>query len=106
MTQEDMESFVPEGPVSYRDWTKGSIIGNLWSLSWPMTISFSVMMLGPTIDMIWIGRLGSASIAGVGISGMVVMVVNSLLMGLFTGLRAMIARFMGITWRSRPSLSV
>ena len=60
-----------------RDWTKGSIVRNLWSLSWPMLVSGSLNMLGPTIDMIWVGKLGAASIAGVGVAGMVVMVVNS-----------------------------
>jgi len=80
---------------SDRDLTKGSIIGNLWTLSWPMTISSTIMMLGPAVDMIWIGKLGPASIAGVGISAMVVMVINSLMMGLFMGLRAMVARFVG-----------
>jgi len=78
-----------------RDWTKGSIIGNLWSLSWPMTITSTVMMVGPTIDMIWVGKLGTAAIAGVGIAGIAVMLVNSLMMGFFTGLRAMLARFVG-----------
>lgn len=52
-------------------------------------------MLGPTIDLIWVGRLGTAAIAGVGVSGMVVMLVNSMMMGLFMGLRAMVARFIG-----------
>ncbi len=78
-----------------RDWTKGSIIGNLLSLGWPMIVGGSLNMLGPTIDLIWVGKLGSASIAGVGVSGMVVMLVNSMMMGLFMGLRAMIARFIG-----------
>ncbi|MFC1948914.1 MATE family efflux transporter [Chloroflexota bacterium] len=78
-----------------KDWTKGSIIGNLWSLSWPMMISQSLNMIGPTIDMIWVGRLGSAAIAGVGVSGMAVMVVNAIMMGLGMGARAMIARFIG-----------
>ena len=78
-----------------QDWTKGSITRNLWGLAWPMTISTSIMMLGPFIDMIWIGKLGSASMAGVGISSIVVMLINSLIMGLFTGLRAMVARFVG-----------
>jgi putative MATE family efflux protein len=78
-----------------RDWTKGSITGALFSLAWPMTISTSIMMLGPIIDMIWIGKLGSADMAGVGISGIVVMLIDSLIMGLFTGLRAMVARFVG-----------
>jgi putative MATE family efflux protein len=78
-----------------RDLTKGSISGNLFSLAWPMTISSAVMMIGPTIDMIWIGKLGEDAIAGVGVSALVVMLVNSLIMGLFTGLRALVARFVG-----------
>jgi hypothetical protein len=78
-----------------RDWTKGGIFRNLWSLSWPVLISNTTTMLGPTIDMIWVGRLGAASIAGVGISGIAITVVNSLVMGIFTGTLAMIARFVG-----------
>lgn len=78
-----------------RDWTKGSIIGNLWSLGWPMIAGGSLDMLGPTIDMIWVGKLGAASVAGVGVSGMLVMLVQSMLMGLYMGLRAMVARFIG-----------
>ncbi len=78
-----------------RDWTKGSIPGNLLSLGWPMIISTAVMTLGPTIDVIWVGRLGTAAIAGVGVAGMAVMMMNPLIMGLFTGLRAMVARFIG-----------
>jgi putative MATE family efflux protein len=78
-----------------KDLTKGSIVGNLWSLAWPMTITTTVMMSGQIIDMIWIGKLGSADMAGVGISGIVVALINSLIIGLFTGLRAMVARFVG-----------
>jgi len=78
-----------------KDLTKGSIIGNLWSFSWPITVSTTVMMIGPIIDMIWVGKLGSPEMAGVGISGIVVSLINSLIMGLFTGLRAMVARFVG-----------
>jgi putative MATE family efflux protein len=78
-----------------RDLTKGSIIGNLWSLSWPMLITNTINTLGPAIDMIWVGRLGASSIAGVGVSGMAVMMVNSLLNGIFTGIIALIARNIG-----------
>ena len=78
-----------------RDWTKGSIIGSLWGLSWPMMITQLVTTLGPTVDMIWVGKLGSASVAGVGISGMVVMLMNTARMGLQMGTRALIARFIG-----------
>ena len=78
-----------------RDLTKGSITGNLWTLSWPTMISSTIFMIGPMIDMIWVGKLGSAAIAGVGISGMAVMVIMSAIMGLNTGNRALLARFVG-----------
>jgi Na+-driven multidrug efflux pump len=78
-----------------KDLTQGSIGKNLWSLSWPMTISTMVMMIGPVIDMVWIGKLGGDAIAGVGVAVTVVMLINSLIMGVFTGLRAMVARFVG-----------
>lgn len=60
-----------------------------------MTISTAIRMMGPTIDMIWIGRLGTAALAGVGVSGIAVQVINSARMGLNTGTRAMLARFVG-----------
>lgn len=78
-----------------RDWTKGSISGNLASLAWPIIVSNTVMTMGPVIDTIWIGKPGSVAVAGVGVSTIVVMLVNSLIMGLFTGLRALVARFAG-----------
>jgi Na+-driven multidrug efflux pump len=58
--------------VTRRDWTQGSILKNLLLLSWPMTITQMLMSLGPTIDMIWVGKLGDAAMAAVGISGVVV----------------------------------
>ncbi|MFC2015125.1 MATE family efflux transporter [Chloroflexota bacterium] len=78
-----------------RDWTKGSIIGNLWGLSWPMMVTRAVTTLGPLIDMIWVGKLGAASIAGVGVSGIVLQLITSVRTGLQTGTRAIIARTIG-----------
>jgi len=83
------------GPVRGRDWTKGSITRNLLSLSWPMLISNALRMIGPTIDMIWVGKLGAASIAGVGLASIAVFVMMSGRQGINTGMRAMAARFMG-----------
>jgi len=83
------------GSTPERDWTKGSIFRNLLTLSWPTMVSNSLNMLGPTIDMIWVGRLGAASIAGVGIAGTVVMLAMGLRVGINTGTRALIARFVG-----------
>jgi len=78
-----------------RDWTKGPILKNLFALSWPMIVANSVNMLGPTVDMIWVGKLGPTAIAGVGVAGIAIMLVQSGLMGLFQGLRAMVARYVG-----------
>ncbi len=82
-------------PAFHRDWTQGKLIDNLWALSWPIIISSFLNTLGPTVDMIWVGKLGSSAVAGVGLAGLSVQMVNSLLMGLFAGLRAMVARFIG-----------
>jgi len=78
-----------------KDWTQGSIVGNLLRLSWPMVVSSTLMMIGPTIDMIWVGKLGSASVAGVGVAGIAVQLVMGAMMGLAMGMRALIARSIG-----------
>ena len=78
-----------------RDWTQGSIFGNLWSLYWPMLITNSLGTLGPFVDLFWVGKLGAASIAGVGVSGIAVMVVNSFMTGLFQGTSALCSRAVG-----------
>ncbi len=83
------------GAAFERDWTKGSIIRNLLSLSWPIIISSLLLHVGPVIDMIWVGKLGAASVAGVGVAGIAVQVANSARGGLQTGTRAMVARFIG-----------
>jgi len=94
MTQETSDPERHAGPFA-RDWTSGSVFRNLLRLSWPIVISYGLNTLGPTIDMIWVGKLGAASIAGVGVSGMAVYVINSARLGLTTGVRAMVARFVG-----------
>ncbi len=82
-------------PARHRDWTKGSITRNLLALSWPIIVSDGLRMIGPTIDLIWVGKLGAASVAGVGISSMAVMAVTAGRMGISAGVRAMVARFVG-----------
>ena len=78
-----------------RDWTKGSITRNLLAISWPIIISSLVTHIGPTVDMIWVGKLGAASVAGVGVAGMVVTVANAVRQGFQTGTRAMVSRSVG-----------
>ena len=78
-----------------RDWVTGSVTGNLIALSWPIMVHNALYMVGQTVDIIWIGRLGSAAVAGVGTAFIIHMLVLSAKMGLVTGARAMVARAMG-----------
>ena len=93
----EQEDITPSGRKrKVKDWTKGSILNNLLLLSWPLIISHVMMMTGPTIDMIWVGRLGPDAIAAVGVSGIIVMLVMTAMMGVAIGARALIARFIGM----------
>jgi putative MATE family efflux protein len=82
-------------PETRQDWTQGNILKNLVALSWPMTVTQTMMSLGPTIDMIWVGRLGGAAVAAVGVAGVVVMLAMGLMMGFTTGMLALISRAIG-----------
>lgn len=80
---------------SVRDWTKGNILYNLLSLAWPMMIGSALNTMGPVVDMIWVGKLGAASVAGVGVAAILVQLLDMLKMGLDQGTRAIIARLAG-----------
>lgn len=86
-----------------RDWTKGSVSRNLLLLSWPMVVSGVLNIMGPTIDMVWVGRLGTIPIAAVGVAGIIVMLVSSARWGLSMGTRALIARSIGAGNTGRAS---
>lgn len=60
-----------------------------------MMISGSLWTVGQTTDMVWVGRLGAVSIAGVGVAGIVVLMVLSAKLGLTVGARAMVSRMVG-----------
>ena len=83
------------GTAFAKDWTQGPIVANLLKLSWPMVLMETLYVLSQVIDMIWVGRLGPAAIAGVGIANLVLVLVMSMDIGLVMGVRAMISRFIG-----------
>ncbi len=60
-----------------------------------MIVGSGLNMLGPTIDVIWVGKLGSTAVAGVGVAGIVIMAIMSAMMGMVTGMRALVARTIG-----------
>jgi putative MATE family efflux protein len=78
-----------------RDWTRGSLLKNLLLLSWPMTVTMTLMSVGPTIDLIWVGKLGETAVAAVGVAGVVVQLAMCLMMGLTMGMLALISRTIG-----------
>jgi len=72
---EETGGFPERGAAIGRDWTKGNVFRNLLMLSWPMFIGNVVMILGFTVDLFWVGKLGPVAIAGVGIGGIAIMLV-------------------------------
>jgi putative MATE family efflux protein len=78
-----------------RDWTQGGILRNLLSLSWPMVLTEGFAVTVMTLDIVWVGRLGTTAIAAIGVASMVTMLAMSAEVGLMAGLRAIVARFVG-----------
>ena len=92
----DAESSPRRVAAFKKDWTKGPILSNLLMLSWPMVVMESLYVTSQIVDMIWVGKLGSSSIAGVGIVNIFIMLVMAVDIGLVLGARAIIARYVGM----------
>jgi putative MATE family efflux protein len=78
-----------------RDWTQGSILRNLLLLSWPMIIVEAVYMSTQVLDMLWVGRSGTAALAAIGICSLVILMLSVIHIGIVGGSRALISRCMG-----------
>jgi putative MATE family efflux protein len=91
----DTEIPVLKDQTFVRDWTRGSLVNNLLLLSWPMVLMETLFVVSQVADMVWVGRLGPAAIAGVGVANIIVMLVMSMDFGLIVGVRAMVARYVG-----------
>jgi len=73
-----------------KDWTKGPVTRNLLSLSWPMVIMEGIWVVSQLLDMIWVGKLGPDSIAGIGIANTFLALVYSVDMGVIVGVRVIV----------------
>jgi len=89
------ESTTSTQKAAIRDWTQGSIVQNILLLSWPVIVLGVLYAANLILEMIWVGKLGAPSIAGVGVAGFIVLLVVSFKTGLSIGERAMVARFIG-----------
>ncbi len=73
----------------------GDLRGALLSLALPMAIGNFAHNLFNLTDMYFVGRLGSVSIAAVGMAGVIMSAMMMLIIGLSMATRAMVARYIG-----------
>jgi putative MATE family efflux protein len=86
---------VDTGIVPYQDLTRGSLLKNLWVLALPMIVANVLQNAFSIVDMIFVGRLGPIAVASVAVSGLVMMVAWTLLIGVSISTVATVARFFG-----------
>ena len=60
-----------------------------------MMVTEAVYMVSQLFDMVWVGRSGSAAIAGLGIGAMLTFMISAVDMAIISGMRAMVSRFIG-----------
>ncbi len=74
---------------------EGVRIGGVWQLAWPSMTSFALQSLVGLVDMLFVARLGTEAVAGVGVGSQVHFVVFALIAAVSTGTVALIARATG-----------
>lgn len=60
------------------DLTSGSVRKGIWNMSIPLITASFVQMAYNLTDMLWLGRLGSRSVAAVGVAGFFIWLCNSI----------------------------
>lgn len=75
--------------------TEGPILPKVLSLATPLMIVAILNSTQNLVDIFWVGKLGSTSIAAVAISGTIMMFLFAMMMGISTGTVALVARYVG-----------
>lgn len=78
-----------------RDFTTGSLGGNIWALALPMTAEMMTVSVVKLVDAFWLGRVGPAALAVVSMAGTLIWTLNSVGQGLGVGAMAIVARRTG-----------
>ena len=89
--------------VRQRKLLQGSIVKSVWTLATPMMFGNMLQTTFNVVDMIWVGKLGGTAIAAVAMSGSILMVIMTLIIGIATGTVAMVARFTGAGDRKKAN---
>ena len=85
----------PEENPRGQDLTQGSILGQLWSLAWPMMLSMFFFTLYNLVDAFWVSRISPAAIAAVSISQIILFVTIALAMGISVGSSVLMGMALG-----------
>jgi len=78
-----------------RDLTEGSIAKNIWYLALPMMAGNLLQNAFSIVDMKFVGKLGPSAIAAVSISGIVLGILLVVIIGIYMGTTAIVARYIG-----------
>lgn len=77
------------------DLTEGSLFRHLIKLAVPITFGYILQDAFNVVDMIFVGRLGPASIAAVGMSGNLLRLIGVFALGISTGSGILVAQYLG-----------
>lgn len=78
-----------------KDLTKGNVNRQLWSLAWPMMLSFFFHTLYNIVDAFWVGKLSADAIAAVSISQISLFLMMSIGFGVTVGSGVLMAMELG-----------
>jgi len=67
----------------------------VWALAWPNIVTFALESLVGLVDMLMVGRLGAAAVAGVGVGTQILHAVDVVMIAVSTGTIALVARHIG-----------
>jgi len=97
MEGETTASSVPPAPTSATVHTsnRSELLHTVWSLAWPVIITYAFESLVGLVDTLMVGRLGAASVAAVGVGAQILSGVNVAMMAVGTGTLALVARHWG-----------
>jgi multidrug resistance protein, MATE family len=87
-------------PAATLDWQPRPL-RRLLALSWPVAVSMVSYALMTLVDTFYVGRLGAASLAGVGLGGTVAFALLCFPFGLLRGVKTLVAHAVGAGRRDR-----
>lgn len=74
---------------------RSELIRVIWSLAWPVILTYAFESMVGLVDTLMVGRLGAASVAAVGVGAQILSGVNVAMMAVGTGTLALVARHWG-----------